>query len=37
MQQRFIKTAMDQYSAEATRMVKLGGDVASRALENAKG
>ena len=37
VQQRFIKTAMDQYSAEATRMVKLSGDVASRALENAKG
>jgi len=36
VQQRFFKTAMDHYSSEATRMMKLGGEVASRAIETAK-
>jgi len=28
---------MDHYSAEATRMMKLGGEVATKAVETARG
>lgn len=33
VQARFLKTAMDQYSAEAQRLMRLGGEVVTKTLE----
>ena len=33
VQARFFRTAIDQYSAEASRLLKLGGDLAGRSLD----
>ena len=33
VQARFFRTAFDQYAAETSRLVKLGGDMAARSLE----
>jgi hypothetical protein len=35
VQFRFVKTAMDQYSAETARLMKLGSEMLSRSLERA--
>lgn len=35
VQARFLRVAADQYGAETTRLVKLGGEVMARSLERA--
>jgi hypothetical protein len=37
VQTRFFRSAVDQYSAEASRMMKLGTDVVSRSIPRSKG
>jgi phasin protein len=36
VQAHFFQTAFDQYSAETTRLMKLGGDVAARSFERSR-
>lgn len=33
LQTRFFRTALDQYSAEATRLMRLGGEVIAKSLD----
>jgi hypothetical protein len=33
VQARFLQTALDQYGSEATRLIRLGGELATRGLE----
>jgi hypothetical protein len=35
VQFRFVKTAMDQYSAETARLMKLGSEIMARSVERA--
>jgi len=37
LQTRFFKTAMDQYSAEATRLIRISGEVMARSLDRVAG
>ena len=37
VQSRFVRTAFDQYSAEASRLLKLGGELAARGLDRSAG
>jgi hypothetical protein len=37
VQTRFFRSAVDQYSAEASRMMRLGTDVVSRSIPRSKG
>jgi hypothetical protein len=37
LQARFFKTAMDQYSAEATRLMRLGGELMARSMDRHAG
>ena len=36
VQTHFFQTAFEQYSAEATKLMKLGGDVAARSFERSR-
>jgi hypothetical protein len=35
LQARFFRTAMDQYSAEATRLMRIGGELMTRSMDRA--